>query len=235
MTDHEFPQPAEIETAYRSAYRALAALLPPDTVIPEEESDLSEVLSQFRGLVDNAELVTVGQLGALVSWRGPHRDGNWEPIISGVDLDGYSHDFGDVELGTDAFEGPTGRWPGSALDRVGLAYKRACRWDCPPGDAGVWLVMLAPESGIGGDDGDPWSYRGRIVGFVVLYDRDEDDAYESVGHIWTATAWRRRGIAQRLLAEARSRFPVTGVEGPYTNDGAAFLAACPDPKDRPQD
>ncbi|MGW1682638.1 hypothetical protein [Saccharopolyspora sp. NPDC002376] len=60
-------------------------------------------------------------------------------------------------------------------------------------------------------------------------------AYESVGHIWTATAWQRRGIARRLLAEARSRFPVTSVEEPYTDEGAAFLGACPDPKIPPHD
>jgi hypothetical protein len=52
--------------------------------------------------------------------------------------------------------------------------------------------------------------------------------YESVGHIWTATAWHRRGIARRLLTEARSRFSITTVEEPYTEKGAAFLRTCPE-------
>jgi len=89
--------------------------------------------------------------------------------------------------------------------------------------------MLAPVSAGGGEDG-PWHFSGRLTGFVVVYDRDEDGAYKSVGHIWTATAWQRRGIARRLLAEARSRFPITIVEEPYTPAGAEFLSACPDPE-----
>ncbi|WP_158854243.1 GNAT family N-acetyltransferase [Saccharothrix deserti] len=234
MTDYEFPRTPEIEKPYRTAYKALAALVPPHTVTPEETSDFLEVLSQFQLLVDSAELVTAGQLGPHVSWVAPRRDGDWELIISGVDLDDDAHDFGDVQLSTNAFEGPSGGWHGSAPDRAGIAYKRACGWDFAPGEAGVWLVMLAPVSASGGED-DQWFYNGRVAGFVVVYDRDEDGTYESVGHIWTATAWQRRGIARRLLAEARSRFPITSVEGPYTDDGTAFLDACPNPRLPPQD
>jgi hypothetical protein len=36
---------------------------------------------------------------------------------------------------------------------------------------------------------------GNLVGFAILYDRDEDDQYEALGHIRTAAAARRRGIA----------------------------------------
>ncbi|MCE7008108.1 hypothetical protein LWC34_35595 [Kibdelosporangium philippinense] len=169
----------------------------------------------------------------IISWRAPRRDRDWELVLSGADLDNDAHDFGNVQLDIDAFEGPTGNWHGSALDRAGMVYKRACRWDFPPGESGVWLLMLAPVSASGGEDG-PWFYSGRLAGFVVVYDRDKDGAYESVGHIWTATAWQRRGIARRLLAEARSRFPVTSVEGPYTEAGAAFLSACPAPETPPQ-
>jgi GNAT superfamily N-acetyltransferase len=229
MTDYEFPRAPEIEKAYRAAYKALEALVPLHTVTSEETSDLPEVLSQFRILVDGAELATAGQLGPHVSWRAPRRDGDWDLIVSGIDLDDDVHDFGDVQLGVSAFEGLNGDWHGSALERAGMAYKRACGWDFAPGEAGVWLVMLAPVSGSGGED-DQWFYSGRVTGFVVVYDRDEDGTYESVGHIWTATAWQRRGIARRLLAEARSRFPITSVEEPYTDDGAAFLDACRDPK-----
>jgi ribosomal protein S18 acetylase RimI-like enzyme len=91
---------------------------------------------------------------------------------------------------------------------------------------------LAPVAASGGEDG-LWFYDGHLAGFVVVYDRDEDDDYESTGHIWTATAWKRRGIARRLLTEARSRFPITDVETPYTDEGAAFLSACPDPNATP--
>jgi ribosomal protein S18 acetylase RimI-like enzyme len=145
----------------------------------------------------------------------------------GIDLDGDEHDFGGAVLGAEVTEGPGGRWTGSALNRAGLVYKRACRWDFPPGEAGVWLLMLAPTAARGGEEGQ-WFFSGRLAGFVIVYDRDEDGSYESVGHIWTATAWRRRGIARRLLAEARSRFAITAVEEPYTEQGAAFLNACPE-------
>jgi hypothetical protein len=40
-------------------------------------------------------------------------------------------------------------------------------------------------------------------------------------------------LLDEALAEARSRFSVTSVEEPYTDEGAAFLDACPDPKIRP--
>jgi hypothetical protein len=38
-------------------------------------------------------------------------------------------------------------------------------------------------------------------------------------------AWRRRGIARRLLQEAGSRFDVGEIERPYTEDGEAFVRA----------
>ncbi|GAA3561321.1 hypothetical protein GCM10022222_51350 [Amycolatopsis ultiminotia] len=226
MTDYEFPRTPEIENAYRAAYKALAALAP-HAVTAEEETSFPDVLSQFQFLIDRADLATSGQLGPPVSWQAPRLDGDWDLVMSGIDLDNGVHDFDDVQLGTDACEGSNGSWRDSALARAGLVYKRACKWDFPPGEAGVWLVMLAPVSASGGEDEDgPWYFSGRLAGFVVVYDRDEDGAYESVGHIWTATAWQRRGIARRLLAEARSRFPVTSVEEPYTRAGAAFLGAC---------
>ncbi|ALG06247.1 hypothetical protein AOZ06_04265 [Kibdelosporangium phytohabitans] len=233
MTDYAFPKTPEIEEAYRAAYRALEALVPPRTVTAEGESDFAEVMSQFRMLVDSAEFAVASQLGPAISWRAPLREGDWGLVLSGVDLDNKAYDFGEFQLGIDAFEGPTGNWHGSALNRAGMAYKRAGRWDHPPDESGVWLLMLAPVSASGREDGT-WFYSGRLAGFVIVYDRDEDGAYESVGHIWTATAWQRRGIARRLLAEARSRFPVTSVEGPYTEAGAAFLSACPAPKPPPQ-
>ncbi|MET9263674.1 GNAT family N-acetyltransferase [Amycolatopsis sp. NPDC004079] len=224
MADYEFPRLPDVE----EAYRALAALVPSNAVNAEASASLPEVLSEFRHLVDKAEFATVAQIGPPVSWQAPRCDDDWDLAVSGIDCDNDAYGFGDVRLDANTVEGPAGTWRGSALDRAGMAYKRACGWDFPPGDAGVWLVMLAPEAAVGGED-DQWSYDGRLAGFVVVYDRDEDGAYESVGHIWTATAWQRRGIARRLLAEARSLFPITSVEEPYTAAGAAFLAACPDP------
>jgi ribosomal protein S18 acetylase RimI-like enzyme len=230
MSGYQFPKTPKLEEAFRTAYRALTALVPPNAVTAEGESSFAEVLSQFRFLVDGADLAVAAQLGPRISWRAPRLDGDWDLVMAGIDLDDGAHDFGDVVLGSDAFKGPTEVWHGSALDRAGLVYKRACGWDFSPGEAGVWVVMLAPVAASGGEDGF-WFYDGHLAGFVVVYNRDEDDDYESIGHIWTATAWKRRGIARRLLAEARSRFPITDVEKPYTDEGAAFLNAFPDPKD----
>ncbi|OLM10621.1 hypothetical protein Ae505Ps2_0744c [Pseudonocardia sp. Ae505_Ps2] len=35
---------------------------------------------------------------------------------------------------------------------------------------------------------------GRLAGFVIAHDRDDDGEYETVAHIWTAASRRRRGI-----------------------------------------
>jgi len=123
-------------------------------------------------------------------------------------------------------EGIDGTWHGSALDYAGRAYKRECGWDFPPGQEGVWLLSLAPIQCVGDDDSPWWSYTGHLTGFVVLSDRDEDESYEAVSHIWTASRWRRRGIAQRLMTNAKSRFEFTEIEQPYSTDGDAFLKAC---------
>lgn len=224
MANYEFPTTPEIDRAYRSASAALAALLPQHTTANDQPEDVVELLSRWPRLVSEAELFVTAQLGPTVSWTGPPWECYWDLIAAGVDLDDNGHDFGEIELGEDAFEGANGRWSGSAFDQAALVYKRACGWDFAPDEAGVWLVMLAPTGAIGGEDG-PWSFSGRLTGFVIVYDRDQDGAYEAVGHIWTAAAWRRRGIAQRLVHEARSRFPIAIVEPPYTSDGAAFLEA----------
>ncbi|PRY40506.1 GNAT family N-acetyltransferase [Umezawaea tangerina] len=224
MTGTGFPEVPEIEQACRTAYRALSALVP-GSVTAEEESSLPEILSQFGFLFDRADLAITAQLGPSVSWQAPPPGDNFDLMMSGVDLDDDFHTFGDVRLGDDAFTGPARTWHDSPLNRAALAYKRVCGWDFPPGEAGVWLVMLAPTSASGGQDG-PWFYSGRLVGFLVVYDRDEDGIYESIGHIWTAMAWQRRGIARRLLAEARSRFAITTVEEPLTSAGAALLKGC---------
>ncbi len=87
------------------------------------------------------------------------------------------------------------------------------------------VIKLA---GSGGDTDPTWYYSGNLTGFVILFDHDQDGTHESVGHMWVARAWRRRGIARRLLAEARTRFDYQRVEGPLTEESTAFFAACPE-------
>lgn len=229
MADYQFPEVPAIDKAFRDAYRALQGLATPEMYVAEDEIRLvSEVISYFPSMVDKAARVVAAQLGPTISWQAPRVEGSWDLVASGVDLDKDAFGFGEVELDDSAFEGPDGQWNGGALGRAALAYAREARWDFAPSESGVWLLMLAPVSAVGGDEG-PWGYSGHLTGFVILHDRDEDGVYESVAHIWTAAAWRRRGIARRLLAEAKQRFTYTGVERPYTADGAALLEATADP------
>jgi ribosomal protein S18 acetylase RimI-like enzyme len=230
MADYEFPEAPEIESAYRAAQRALLGIIPSERTLGGAEDDLllTELISHFRNLLDEAELAVAERLGPLISWRGPRHDGGREPIVAGVDLDDLSEGFGEATFVDEPFED----WHGSPLERAAHAYKREAGWDFTPDDAGIWVLMLAPVSASGDAEGDrPWLYSGHLIGFVILRDRDEDGRYESVAHMWTASAWRRRGIARRLLAEARSRFPITIVERPYTSDVDAFLEAVGDPGD----
>ncbi len=226
MDGFEFPEAPEIEAAYRTAYDALSAIAVSTAFEPGHDLTVSELIRQFGRVTEYAELAAAAQLGPMTSWRGPEpQQGKLNPVTAVVDLDGGDHASGEVRIGREAYEGIDGTWHGSALDYAGRAYKRACGWDFPPGEAGVWLLSLVPVQGVGGDD-SPWSYVGHITGFIVLSDRDEDDSYEAVSHIWTASRWRRRGIARRLLAEAKSLFDFTEIEQPYSDDGDAFLRAC---------
>ena len=223
MSDYDFPSVPQIENTYRVAYRTLEQLVTPGRAlhIAEEGLCITELVSQFRLVVDEAEMTVTGQLGPLISWTAPRLDGDWSLVVAGADIAG-DNDFGGLTLGDDAFRGPRGGWHGSALDCAARAYRREAGWDFTPDATGMWLLMLAPVSAGGGD---LWIYSGHLVGFAILHDRDQDGAYESLAHVWTAAAWRRRGIAKRLIAEARYRFSFTGVEGPYTADGGAVLRA----------
>jgi GNAT superfamily N-acetyltransferase len=123
-------------------------------------------------------------------------------------------------------------WEDSALALAGRAYRRECGWDFSPGEAGIWLVSVSPYSSMGGDDRTNWS--GTLTGFVILHDRDEDGEYESLAHLWTAHAWRRRGVGASLVRQARERFPVSQVENPITDGGRLLLEACaPDLLEQP--
>ena len=227
MASSDFPQVPELEAAIRSAHRALEGIAGGHFVAEEELRDFTEVAGQFFSLVDAAQQAIAAQVGPTISWQAPHEGGNWDLVVAGIDLDGGELDFDDVFMDETVFQGPTGEWRGCAFNLAARAYSREAGWDFAPGKAGLWVVMLAPHTAFGGDeDEEDWHYTGNLVGFVIVHDRDEDGAYESVAHIWTASGWRRRGIARRLLAEARSRFPITGVEGPNTADGDALLQAC---------
>lgn len=74
--------------------------------------------------------------------------------------------------------------------------KTVVGWNSAPREADVWLLIPDPCRASGGWMG---RHTGHPTGFAVLYDRDEDGSYESVGHVWTAIAWRRKGTGQRLL------------------------------------
>jgi hypothetical protein len=183
--DSNFPEIPEIEAAYRAAHQALEAIIPRHngSFVPEADLGLAEVISQFPFIVEHAEMAVTEQVGPGIAWKGQHREGSWGLIVAGADLDNPGRrDFG-ADLNDSAFQGAGGTWSGSPLDQAARAYRRAAGWDFPPGEAGVWLLMLAPDTAIGGSTDEPWSYTGHLVGFVILYDRDGDGEYEAVGHI----------------------------------------------------
>lgn len=231
MSDYEFPQVPEIDAAYRAAQAALLSIADPQRTLGdgEEGLHLTELISHLRALLVEAEMTVASRLGPLIDWTADRREGNWQPIPIGVGLTEGEHDFGAAELSQSAYEGPGGAWHGSPLERAAYAYKREAGWDFTPDDSGFWLLMLAPVHGFGGGDNEEWMYTGHLTGFIILHDRDHDGEYETIAHMWTASAWRRRGVARRLMAEARSRFPITNVERPYTADSNAFLRAVGDP------
>lgn len=229
--DYWYPEVSqEIATAYRTAHRALEKIIPGEGYgfIPEKDlSDAIEVLSQFPAIVEMAQNVVNAYLGPRIAWTATSTDGKFELTVAGIDLDdpGGSGDFA-VKLAASAYEGDSGTWSDSSLDLAASVYRSEAGWDFAPGEAGTWLLMLAPESVVGASG--EWSYCGRLAGFVILYDRDDDGKCDSVGHMWTAHAWRRRGIARQLLQEAKSRFGYERVEGPLTGGSAALLKAFPD-------
>lgn len=220
--------PEEIKSAYRAAHRALEGMFPEDSTFVSEVrfDDINEVISQFPFMASKAEMVVESYRGPEIMWKVKSAEPELDVVIAGVDLDaGRERSFG-VELDDSAFEGDGDGWPDSSLDRAARIYKRETGWDFPPGKAGVWLLALAPESAHG--SAGEWSFDGYLAGFVILYDRDKDGRYDSVGHMWTARGWRRKGIAVRLLTEAKSRFGYSKIEKPLTKDSAALLEAHPE-------
>jgi ribosomal protein S18 acetylase RimI-like enzyme len=123
----------------------------------------------------------------------------------------------------DARVEPRLEWDETGFARAARAYRREARWDFAPDEAGVWIIAVAPSEQV------HTAWRGNLVAFIILHDRDHDGEYESIAHLWTATGWRRRGIAAALIERARERFRIHDVEGPMTESGEALLsAAAPD-------
>ena len=121
-------------------------------------------------------------------------------------------------------------WEEEGLSKAALAYSRECGWDFAPGEAGRWIVYCLLTSGSGGGEDASTGeillmrYQAQVVGFAILHDRDRDEAYESLAHIWVAKAARGRGVASRLVREARARHPLKKIEEPITDEGQRLFA-----------
>ncbi len=231
MTQYEPSETPKLERACRDAHRAQESLLAGEIdLVPERDLDLYEVLSQFESLEEAARNLAARELGPRVTWlaRWPEKDRSWHLQTGAIDFDAGEHNFGFGEGDHDedgcwgGFRSLDGEFRETAFALAARAYRRECGWDFSPDDTGVWLVACAPTSWMGGTKQLACA-TGRLVAFAILQDRDDDDEYESLAHVWTATAWRRRGIASRLLADARQRLSYSKVEGPLTDAGAALI------------
>lgn len=136
----------------------------------------------------------------------------------------YILDYSDELWGNDLLRFPEDfEWCDSGLYQAARAYRSECGWDCAPGEAGHWLICCVLTDGSG--TSSRMAYSGNILGFVILHDRDEDDEYESLAHLWVAESVRGKGVARMLVKNARERFPLKKVEFPATESGLAFLQA----------
>lgn len=197
----------------RSGPESLASLRRDDLLEHELHFDF---LDDFNTIVDRLRDEYDAVLGPRISLEGPQNIPFAPGVVVACDLDGG--DDGEGLRLADTFE-----WEDSALRRASLMYRRECGWDFAPGEAGIWLAYCVLTSSLGGRD---WCcYQANMVGFAILYDRDEDGQHESLGHMWTAKIARRKGVATQLLARARQDFPVRTVEGPTTKEGRALLDA----------
>lgn len=207
-----------LDEACRDAYGALLDVGENAHPIPVRDIEthelprlLEEAMERVRGAFDR-------ELGPVLCWNAPcPEETAFAPFTARVDFDGSEPATdGNLKWSDSAFE------PDRGFNAAATAYRRACGWDYAPGGTGIWLVRVAPTLWIRG--AEPHFGKGNLIGFLILYDRD-GKGYESVGHIWTARAHRRAGVASALLAEARTHFPLVEVEGPVTRPGAAFLRA----------
>lgn len=204
------------DSAFRAAHQALRALAPENTLtLSDADESLPEIVEDLDYLVRLAHETAAAELGPAIRWVSTRADVDLSaPLILQIDLDGYSEED---PVGAYHFDD----WETSALARAGRAYRRECGWDFSPDEAGIWLVSAAPRAAI--QDGHRTTWTGTLTGFAILYDRDEDGDYESLGHIWTARAWRRRGAGSSLIRRARERFDVRQIEGPVSDEGRLLL------------
>lgn len=218
MTDDDPLLNSSLDAGFRAAHRALLALAPPNTVAAADDAYLPVIIEELEVLVRLARDTAAAKLGPTIRWVSLHSpDDPWAPVTLQIDLDGYFD--GDTPSAVHMDE-----WEDSALALAGRAYRRECGWDFSPGEAGIWLLSVAPYSSMGGDDRTNWT--GTLTGFAILHDQDKDGVYESLAHLWTAGTWRRRGVGVSLVRQARDRFPVSKVEGPVTKEGRLLLQAC---------
>ncbi|GAA3514141.1 GNAT family N-acetyltransferase [Georgenia daeguensis] len=218
MTDDDPLVNSALDARFRAAHRALRELAPPKTVAVADDAYLPDIIEDLENLARVAQETAAAHVGPTFRWTGPQSTADpWASVILQVDLDShFDDDPPDVSH--------VGEWENCALARAGSAYRSECDWDFSPGPAGIWLLFVAPYSSFGSSG--QMHLSGTLAGFAILHDRDEDGEYESLAHLWTARAWRRRGVGTSLVRQARERFPVSRVENPATEGGRLLLEAC---------
>ncbi|MFE6645078.1 GNAT family N-acetyltransferase [Nocardioides sp. NPDC057772] len=210
---------SKLEGPIRDAYRALRALVPSAYETAVDDELLAVVIDDLDAIYRAAQEVIDAEHGPRMSWPGDLNDGEDFPpftiIVSDFDTGVHSDPAGAHCVEAWSAE----EWRETARARAALAYKRESRWDVPPGPDGIWVIATSPYQ-LTND-----TFLGTLVGFVVVHDRDHDGAYESIAHIWTASAWRRRGIAEQMIRTARDLMPINAVEAPITANGRALLGS----------
>ena len=218
MTDDDPLLHSSFDAGFRAAHRALLALAPPNTVAAADDAYLPVIVEDLDVLLRLARDNAAAHLGPTIWWTNQHSpDDAWAPVTLQIDLGGRSN-------GDPAGAVHMDEWEDSALALAARAYRLECGWDFTPDEAGIWLLSVAPYASRSAGDRTSWT--GTLSGFAILHHRDTDGDYESLAHLWTAAAWRRRGVGVSLVRQARERFPVSAVEGPVTEDGRLLLQAC---------
>ncbi len=212
-----------LEANMRAAYQALRALIPHDYLLGPDDADLPGIISELPDVLRLVQDRCAAELGAPISWTGPWPHEDWAPLDLQVDFDDGDLDSPGITFRD--LDRPVGEWSQTAFAQAARAYKRECGWDFAPGEAGIWLLRVAPYSASGDGDAADAFVGGHLIGFAIVHDRDEDGEYESLAHLWTATGWRRRGVAAELVRRAREQFPIKTVEEPVTDRGAVLLSA----------
>ena len=210
---------SKLEGPIREAYRALRALVPSTYETAPDDELLAVVIDDLDAVYRAAQEAIDAEHGPRMSWPGNLNDGEDFPsfkiIVSDFDTGAHSDPAGAHCVEAWSAE----EWRKTARARAALAYKRESGWDVPPGPDGIWVIAASPYQ-VTTD-----AFLGTLVGFIVVHDRDHDGQYESIAHIWTATAWRRRGIAGQLIRAARDLMPISSVETPITSNGQAVLGS----------